>query len=340
MFGRNLFMPGVIASVHLHPFDALDVVVGFKWSDGSRPRASSTSPPARRHRRAFQSQISSDRPGPRPPAARCRPPSNDQPGVIDSPPIWVPQLSLAMRFADRLQPQAERTRRRASKLPRATSKSSMADRALGPTTSFTTSPRSTTARSSTTRARPPASRITMDASGRGRRVDVSAGQCLQRDPMTDNCVGDREVRKTEWHGKDRSPSAVGRRLRPCPGLLALRAGVSYESPARMPGIARTCSVTCSSRVGLHAGFTLRLAGKTDALRLRPLHPREHPLAGLRRPSREAIRSTTRLPKYNLNPRHGALRTRTEPAPTSAVSTGIGRVESQRRASGYEGAPTT
>jgi hypothetical protein len=33
LFGRDLFVPGVIASVHLQPFDFLDVVVGAKWSD-------------------------------------------------------------------------------------------------------------------------------------------------------------------------------------------------------------------------------------------------------------------------------------------------------------------
>ena len=33
LFGRDLFVPGFIASMHLPPFDFLDVVVGFKWSD-------------------------------------------------------------------------------------------------------------------------------------------------------------------------------------------------------------------------------------------------------------------------------------------------------------------
>ena len=33
LFGRDLFVPGVIASAQFQPIDALDIVVGFKWSD-------------------------------------------------------------------------------------------------------------------------------------------------------------------------------------------------------------------------------------------------------------------------------------------------------------------
>jgi hypothetical protein len=47
-----------------------------------------------------------------------------------------------------------------------------------------------------------------------------------------------------------------------PGLLALRAGVSYEAPGQSPATLNVMNYMLS-RTGVHLGFTVRVAGKTD-----------------------------------------------------------------------------
>jgi hypothetical protein len=92
-------------------------------------------------------------------------------------------------------------------------------------------------------------------------IDASPGDCLQRDLATNNCVGDRLV-KTDLGGKDQLTVRAGGDYNVLPGLLALRAGVSYETRGQDPAMLNVLGYMLG-RTGLHAGLTFRVAGKTD-----------------------------------------------------------------------------
>jgi hypothetical protein len=102
---------------------------------------------------------------------------------------------------------------------------------------------------------------TIDANGVMGVIDASPGDCLARDPVTNNCIGDRVV-KTELGGEDQLTVRAGGDYNVLPGLLALRAGVSYETRGQDPSMLNILGYMLG-RTGVHAGLTLRVAGKTD-----------------------------------------------------------------------------
>jgi hypothetical protein len=102
---------------------------------------------------------------------------------------------------------------------------------------------------------------TIDENGVMGVIDASPGDCLERDPVTNNCIGDRVV-KTDLGGKDQLTVRAGGDYNVLPGLLALRAGVSHETRGQDPSMLNILGYMLG-RTGLHAGVTLRIAGKTD-----------------------------------------------------------------------------
>jgi hypothetical protein len=263
LFGRDLFVPGLIASVHLKPLDFLDVVVGFKWSDrvkskvkldlttgafgtGDRFQYNDFDPTTETSQLTFVD-------GSIPTTA------HNQPGRVDSPPIWAPQLTLAVRFADLLKPRF-RDLALAHESADGTVEDHMAterwDVELDVVYYFTSVYDRAQFRTRDARLQ----LRTINANGVPGFIPASAGDCLMRD-ATNNCVGDRRV-KTELGGKDQLTVRAGGEYNVLPGLLALRAGVSYELPGQEPEMLNVLSYMLS-RTGLHGGLTLRVAGKTD-----------------------------------------------------------------------------
>jgi hypothetical protein len=101
---------------------------------------------------------------------------------------------------------------------------------------------------------------TIDPSGRLGSLPGSPGDCTKRD-ASNNCVGKRLV-KTDYDGKDQITLRLGGDYNVLPGLLALRAGVSYETRGSDPSDLNVLNYMLS-RYGIHGGLTLRVAGKTD-----------------------------------------------------------------------------
>jgi hypothetical protein len=259
LFGRDLFIPGVIASVQLQPIDALDVVAGFKWSDRVKSKvkldittgALGTGEVLRYRDAMGQLQtIGSSIPTT----------ANNQPGSVDAPPIWAPQLTLGVRYADRLKPKPKDLRA-AHAAARGTVEDHMqterwdveADAVYYFTSVYDKAEYVTRDAMLTLR--------TVDASGIVGAIPASPGDCTKRDPKTNNCIGERVV-QTQLGGKNQFTVRVGGDYNLLPGLLALRAGVSYEARGQQPAMLNVLNYMLS-RYGVHAGLTVRVAGKTD-----------------------------------------------------------------------------
>lgn len=263
VFGRDLFIPGVIASVQLHPIEALDIAVGFKWSDrvGSKGKLDITTG-AFGTGEVIEIMVPDATGQPQPQRIGSSVPttSHNRGGVIDSPPIWVPQLSFGLRYADRLKPKphdlkaahkaAGRTVEDHMQVERWDLEfdaiyyfNSVYDRA------FFTNPSTTDLVIRN-----------LDTSGNVSSVPSSAGQCLERDE-NNNCVGDR-ITQVEYAGKDQLSLRLGGDYNVLPGTLALRGGVSYETDGQPIGYLNNLYYMLG-RVGLHAGVTVRVAQKTD-----------------------------------------------------------------------------
>ena len=260
LFGRDLFVPGLIASVHLQPTDALDLVVGFKWSDRVKSNVKlDITTGAFGTGELFQFNDAST--GQVATVGSSIPTTTpNQPGQVSSPPVWAPQLTLGLRYADRLAPRPKdlraahkaagenvedhmQTERWDVEVDGIYYFTSVYDRAQ-----YTTRDAMLTLRS-------------IDENGVISEIPAAPGDCLKRDPVTNNCVGDRLV-KTELGGKNQFTVRAGGDYNVLPGMLALRAGVSYEMRGQDPAMLNVLDYMLS-RYGVHAGFTVRVSGKTD-----------------------------------------------------------------------------
>lgn len=261
LFGRDLFVPGLIGSVHLQPFDFLDLVIGFKWSDRVKSKVKlDLTTGAFGTGELFQfNDLSSGQV--RTVGSSIPTTAHNQPGEVDSPPIWAPQLTVALRFSDLLKPrpappapgidgpgdgpvedhmEVERWDFEVDFIYYFTS---VYDRAL-----FTTRDAQLALR-------------TIDANGVIGEINASPGDCLRRDPATNNCIGDRVV-MVDLGGKDQITVRAGGEYNILPGVLALRAGGSYESRGQDPAMLNVLGYMLG-RIGIHGGLTLRVFGKTD-----------------------------------------------------------------------------
>lgn len=260
LFGRDLFVPGIIASVHLKPLDYLDVVLGFKWSDRVQSNVKlDITTGAFGTGDTFQFNDASS--GQVATVGSSIPTTaNNVPGEVDSPPIWVPQLTLAVRYSDRLKPPFNDLAA-AHKAAGKTVEDHMAterwDVELDVIYYFT----SVYDRAQFTTGNTQIELLTVDPNGIMASIPASPGDCLERDPQTNNCIGDRLV-KTDYGGKDQMTFRLGGEYNVLPGVLALRTGVSHELRGQEPSDLNVLNYMLS-RTGLHAGLTLRVADKTD-----------------------------------------------------------------------------
>jgi hypothetical protein len=259
LFGRDLFVPGLIGSVHLRPFDFLDVVVGFKWSDRVQSRVKLDITTG-----AFGTgevfEFNDARAGRvRSVGSSIPTTAHNQPGVVDSPPVWAPQLTFAVRFADLLKPRFRDLglARKVSDKVEDSMETERWDIEIDAVYYFTSVYDRAEYRTRDARLK----LRTIDMNGVIAEIDASPGDCLRRDPVTNNCVGDRRV-QTLLGGRDQLTLRAGGEYNLFPGLLALRAGVSYETRGQDPEMLNILQYMLG-RTGLHGGLTLRVAGKTD-----------------------------------------------------------------------------
>jgi hypothetical protein len=259
LFGRDLFVPGAIASVQIQPIDALDIVVGFKWSDRVKSNVKlDITTGALGTGQVFQYR---DATGQTQTIGSSIPTTaNNQPGQLSSPPIWAPQLTLGVRYADRLTPRPKDLRAAHEAAGETVEDHMQTERwdvevdgiyywtSVYDKQQYTTRDAMLTLHS-------------IDPSGIIGTIPASPGDCLKRDPNTNLCIGDRQV-KTQLGGKNQFTVRVGGDYNLLPGLFAVRAGVSYEQSGQDPSMLNLLNYMLS-RTGIHAGMTVRLAGKTD-----------------------------------------------------------------------------
>jgi hypothetical protein len=106
----------------------------------------------------------------------------------------------------------------------------------------------------------------VNTDGSTSRVESTIGECLvPGEPDVPGgrvpCDSERRVR-TRYHGNNQISVRVGGDYNIVPGVLAVRAGGSMETDGQDVEYLNPLSYMLR-RVGLHAGVTLRVAGKTD-----------------------------------------------------------------------------
>jgi long-subunit fatty acid transport protein len=261
VWGRDLFIPAVVASVHVKPIDALDVAFGFKWSDRvqSKAKLDLTSGAYGIGERV---DFFNERSGMLRPLASTVPTlSANQGADVNAPPISVPQISFGVRYADRLKPMIKDADWKAAKAAsgRVTEDSMQNERwdieldVIYYMTSFIDR---TEVNFSNAQAE---FRAVQEDGVITERTAFDIGDCFEMG-ADGRCV--RRVAFTEARGKDQITARLGGDYNILPGLFTIRAGGSYEADGQ-DAQWRTPFQYFSNRIGLHAGFTVRLAGKTD-----------------------------------------------------------------------------
>ena len=259
VIGRDLFIPGVIASVQLTPIDALDVALGFKWSDRVKSTAKLDITTG-----IFGSGtpfMYVDPDGDMHSSGGAVPNRTDnRVGDVDAPPVWVPQLSVGVRFADRIAPRTPLDKWAA--VHKATGRQvedHMATERWDVEANAVAYLNGANDFSRFTNSGEMVQLQSIDGDGkRIAPVDAFVGTCLGG-VQVPNCR--REV-PTYFHGNTQLSLRLGGDYNVMPGVLAIRAGVSWENNGQDPQYLNITNYMLG-RTGLHVGATLRVADKTD-----------------------------------------------------------------------------
>jgi long-subunit fatty acid transport protein len=273
VFGRDLFIPGVIGSIHLKPIDALDIAIGYKWVDRVKAKAklditSGAFGTGEPFTYISDSMMDDD-------------PSNDvlttlgsavplttpnQGGNVDAPPIWVPQLSIGLRYAQRLKPltdHSEQAKRGAGKFI----EDSMSNERWDIEANFIYYFNSDYDRSQFTTDDAELELQNVAGDGVVSTIPSEVGKCVEPirptpPPGIDACPKKTHIVKTDFGGKNQISLRVGGDYNILPGLFTMRAGVSYETDGQDVEMLNVLTYMLE-RKGLHIGMTLRLFDKTD-----------------------------------------------------------------------------
>lgn len=257
--GRDLFIPGFIASVQANPIDALDIALGFKWSD--RVRSSARLDITTSNWAAGEPFPYVTEDGEMVSPTVLRPFRNEnRRGEVDTPPIWVPQLSLGVRYAQRLysRPSNERWQL-AKKAAGRDVQDAMAterwDVEANAIVYFNSA--NDLSRFTSDNQKIELQSIRPDGSA-GSAAEVFVGQCVR---VGSEACARREV-PSYIHGKTQYSLRLGGEYNILLNILAVRAGVSYESNGQDPAHLNVTNYQLG-RTGLHVGATWRIAGQTD-----------------------------------------------------------------------------
>lgn len=254
VFTRDLFVPGVIGSVHLVPMDNLDVAFGFKWSDRIRGKAKLD---------LLSAPFGVDDLGNLTTTQSRSVPtlSEDQAGDVDAPPVWVPQLSASVRYGHRLRPRPrdwEATRAAVDGAVEDPMSSELFDVELTFIYYMNSFYDSSTFYSGASSGEVTFQEVNADGS-MGATSTFDLGRCIQ--PIEPQGCARTET-PTNFGGIDQISLRLGGDYNIIPGVLTVRAGASYESDGQKRGFLNP-RYYMFERLGLHAGATLRVAGKTD-----------------------------------------------------------------------------
>jgi hypothetical protein len=265
VFGRDLFIPGLIASAQITPIDNLDIAFGFKWSDRveSTAKVDATTGAfgngANGQLFRYKDSMGTEK------SAGSAVPTTTQNirGTVSAPPIWAPQLSFGLRYADRLTPRVKMDSWNAAHAAagKTVDDSMTTERwdieadaimyfnSVSDFRKFENPGRS-------------ASLVAIGDDGTLAPTTTIVGACTKRvnnDPMG-TCL--QSESPAILHGKNHLSLRVGGDYNVLPGVLSVRIGGSYETDGADP---RYNDITnyMLGRTGLHVGATLRVAKKTD-----------------------------------------------------------------------------
>lgn len=257
-FGRDLFIPGVIASVHVVPTDSLDIAIGYKWQDSisSRAKLDFTSAPFGLED-PFNYSVGGTSYGLISTPTPNR--TNNEAGEVRAPPIWSPQLSFGLRYADRLKPRPrdwKAAKEAAGRSVEDHMSSERFDIEVNGVIYFNGVREATDLLSQDVTLR--AGGLAQDGTITDARVPV--GDCLP-DLTATECPEPRTIRR-ELGGITQYSLRVGGDYNIMPGLFSVRAGASYETRGHDVDFFDP-TIYDMNKLGLHAGFTVRLAERTD-----------------------------------------------------------------------------
>ncbi|HMI92595.1 MAG TPA: hypothetical protein VK509_14570 [Polyangiales bacterium] len=272
VFGRDLFIPGVVASIDLKPIDALDIAIGYKWVDRVKSKAKLDITSG-----AFGTgevfRYISDPMDPSTTAddvistlgSAVPLTTPNQGGDVNAPPIWVPQLSFGVRFADRLKPltdHSEKAMRGAGKFI----EDSMSNERWDIEADFIYYFNSEYDRSQFTTDDAALDLKSIDQTGLISAFPSDVGKCIERvenpQPGQDDCPKKTHLVKTDFGGKNQISLRVGGDYNILPGVFTVRAGVSHETDGQDVEMLNVLTYMLQ-RTGIHAGLTLRVFDKTD-----------------------------------------------------------------------------
>jgi len=257
--GRDLFIPGLIGSVHATPLENLDIALGFMWSDRVKSRAKLDITTGNFGYSAPYPYIDAD--GASQIASGLVPTrSENRIGEADAPPVWVPQLSFGIRYAQRLFPRVKTENwREAQKAAGRHVQDSMSserwDIEFNAVVYFNGANNysrfvSANERVATQSVNPDGTLGLPLMSFLGQCIGGSSGPCTAREVPT------------YIHGKTQYSFRLGGEYNVLPGVLSVRGGVSYETDGYDPEYLNVTTYQLG-RTGLHVGVTWRIALKTD-----------------------------------------------------------------------------
>lgn len=281
-FGRDLFIPGFVASVHLVPMDSLDIAVSYKWQEeiNSKAKLDFTNAPW-----GLNDPFSYTENGTTYALSSTPTPNvkNNEAGEVIAPPIWSPQLSVGLRYASRLKPRPKDWAAAKAAAGRTVEDHMATERfdiEVNGIVYFNGVREATDLLSDN---------VTLRTGGLqpdGTVVDgpVPVGDCPVDDPGGE-CPESRSIRR-ELGGITQYSLRVGGDYNVLPGLFSLRAGASYETRGHNIDFFDP-TIYDMEKIGLHAGFTVRIAERTDlsfayalfmveSLNLRPPNSDEEP----------------------------------------------------------------
>jgi hypothetical protein len=259
VFGRDLFIPGVIVSAQINPIDALDIAIGFKWSDRVKSIAKvDAETGAFGAGKPFQWL---DAMGGMHSSETFAPfVNNNIRGTVSAPPIWVPQLSFGLRYADRLAPRAGLSKLQSTHAATSgTVQDSMSTERFDIEANATMYFNSVSDFRKFTNPGRTATLLGIGANGQEIPTTVLVGACVQKNANGD-CI--EAESPALLHGKNQYSFRLGGDYNLFPGVFTVRAGLSYETDGTDP---RYTDITnyMLGRTGLHVGATVRVARRTD-----------------------------------------------------------------------------
>jgi hypothetical protein len=262
VFGRDLFIPGFVHSVHIKPIDALDIALSFKWSDlvKSKAKLDLTSGAFGTGERFQYLGMDSDTPTGGTTAIPTT--SHNQPGDVRSGPVWVPQLSFGVRYAQRLKPLIHHREWAKAKAASSTTEDSMQNERWDIELDFVYYLTSMYDYTEFTNDSATISLQTIDQSGTPSNITTAVGDCIEPLVIKPGELCRKRQVRTQINGKNQFTARIGGDYNVLPGRFTVRAGASYEEDGQDVEWLNVQQYMYG-RMGLHTGFTVRIAEKTD-----------------------------------------------------------------------------